>query len=176
VNKAWFRDLEVELICGAQYSVVVLWCNCRIGEKHLLISAFVNPATVTSPFGITSHSLRNATQGISTNLFKVPSQHRNFLHTYLISNNTNLRTVSKIWVPLFLVSMDHRVLDTQLHTRFAIFLYALRLETAMLTKHVPLDAADAERFVLLQANTCLQVQRWPTRDLSNFYTDQQSAH
>jgi len=84
----------------------------------------------------------------STNLFKVPSQRRNFLHTYLISNNTNLRTESKTWVPLFLVSMDHRVLDTQLHTRFAIFLYALRLETAMLTKLVPLDAADAERFVL----------------------------
>jgi hypothetical protein len=51
------------LICGAQYFVVVLWSNCGIAGEHLLISAFVNPATVTSPFGITSHNLRNATQG-----------------------------------------------------------------------------------------------------------------
>jgi hypothetical protein len=43
--------------------------------------------------------------------------------------------------------MDNNLLDTELHTRFAIFLYALRLETAMLTKHVSLDAADAERLV-----------------------------
>ncbi len=41
--------------------------------------------------------------------------------------------------------MANNVLDTRLHTHFAIFLYALRLETAMLTKRVLLDAADAER-------------------------------
>jgi hypothetical protein len=40
--------------------------------------------------------------------------------------------------------MASNVLDTKLHTHFAIFLYALRLETAMLTKRVLLDAADAE--------------------------------
>jgi hypothetical protein len=43
--------------------------------------------------------------------------------------------------------MADNVLDTKLHTRFAIFLYALQLETAMLTKRVHLDAADAERSV-----------------------------
>jgi hypothetical protein len=43
--------------------------------------------------------------------------------------------------------MADNILDTKLHTRFAIFLYALQLETAMLTKRVYLDAADAERSV-----------------------------
>ena len=43
--------------------------------------------------------------------------------------------------------MADNVLDTKLHTHFAIFLYALQLETAMLTKRVHLDAADAERSV-----------------------------
>jgi hypothetical protein len=42
---------------------------------------------------------------------------------------------------------DDKTVDTQLHTRFAIFLYAFQLETALLTKRVPLDAADAERLV-----------------------------
>lgn len=51
------------------------------------------------------------------------------------------------WVQIFLVSMDDRLLDTKLHFRFAIFLYTYRLETAMLTKRVELDAADAERSV-----------------------------
>ena len=37
---------------------------------------------------------------------------------------------------------------TTLHTRFAIFLYCYRLETAMLTRRVFLDAADAERSVI----------------------------
>lgn len=32
-----------------------------------------------------------------------------------------------------------------LHTSFAIFLYSLQLETALLTKRVFTDAADAER-------------------------------
>jgi hypothetical protein len=41
--------------------------------------------------------------------------------------------------------MAGNILDTKLHTRFAIFLYALQLETVMLTKCVYLDAADAER-------------------------------
>ena len=41
--------------------------------------------------------------------------------------------------------MDENSLDTKLHTRFAIFLYTYRLETAMLTRRVYLDAADAER-------------------------------
>ncbi len=45
--------------------------------------------------------------------------------------------------------MDNEILDTELHTRFAIFLYCFRLETAMLTKRVHLDAADAERLVIL---------------------------
>lgn len=44
--------------------------------------------------------------------------------------------------------MADTVLDTKLHTRFAIFIYALRLETALLTRRVYLDAADAERSVL----------------------------
>lgn len=43
--------------------------------------------------------------------------------------------------------MDSTVLDTKLHTRYCIFLYTLRLELAMLTKRVYLDAADAERLV-----------------------------
>jgi hypothetical protein len=43
--------------------------------------------------------------------------------------------------------MDETFLSTELHTRFAIFLYAYRLETAMLTRRVLLDAADAERSV-----------------------------
>lgn len=51
--------------------------------------------------------------------------------------------------------MDKNILDTKLHTRFAIFLYALRLETAMLTKRVYLDAADAERLV-----TCTLHPSW----------------
>jgi hypothetical protein len=34
-----------------------------------------------------------------------------------------------------------------LHTGFAIFLYGFQLETALLTKLVLTDAADAERFV-----------------------------
>jgi hypothetical protein len=62
--------------------------------------------------------------------------------------DTHIREqVSKLWAPHFLVSMADNVLDTKLHTHFAIFLYALRLETAMLTKRVLLDAADAERCV-----------------------------
>ncbi len=44
--------------------------------------------------------------------------------------------------------MDGPVLDTKLHTRYAIFLYTFQLETAMLTSRVHLDAADAERSVL----------------------------
>lgn len=47
--------------------------------------------------------------------------------------------------------MDPNVIDTKLYTRFAVYLYAFRLETAMLTRYVPLDAADAERSVLLFA-------------------------
>jgi len=43
--------------------------------------------------------------------------------------------------------MDNNILITELHTRFAIFLYSLRLEIAMLTRSVLLDAADAERSV-----------------------------
>ena len=43
--------------------------------------------------------------------------------------------------------MESNVIDTKLYTRFAIYLYAFRLETAMLTKYVTLDAADAERLV-----------------------------
>jgi hypothetical protein len=43
--------------------------------------------------------------------------------------------------------MAGNVLVTKLHTHFAIFLYALQLETALLTKRVHLDAADAERSV-----------------------------
>jgi len=46
--------------------------------------------------------------------------------------------------------MDGSILDTQLHTRFPIFPYALKLETAILTRYVPSDAADAER-----SATCL---------------------
>jgi hypothetical protein len=41
MNKAWFRDLQVELICGAQYFVVVLWCNCGIAGKA---SAYLLPS------------------------------------------------------------------------------------------------------------------------------------
>lgn len=51
--------------------------------------------------------------------------------------------------------MANNVLDTRLHTHFAIFLYALRLETAMLTKRVLLDAADAERCVKFLSPTDL---------------------
>jgi hypothetical protein len=69
------------------------------------------------------------------------------LPPYINSEHSYLRTEPKIWAPLFHVSMADNVLDTKLHTHFAIFLYALRLETAMLTKRVYLDAADAERSV-----------------------------
>ena len=41
--------------------------------------------------------------------------------------------------------MDRAILDTKLHTRFVIFILAFRLETALLTRRVRLDAADAER-------------------------------
>ena len=45
--------------------------------------------------------------------------------------------------------MDDSFLDTmKLHTPYTIFLYTYRLETAMLTRRVYLDAADAERSVL----------------------------
>ncbi|KAM3077106.1 Mitochondrial fission 1 protein [Clarireedia jacksonii] len=40
--------------------------------------------------------------------------------------------------------MATETLDTRLHTLFAIFLYSLQLETALLTRSVFLDAADAE--------------------------------
>jgi hypothetical protein len=173
VNKAWSRDLEVELICSAQY-FVVSWCDCVIVQKNNLLISL--PLLTQQQSDVAFRQSQATTcetphKAKSMNLFKV-SVNIATSFTYLISNNTNLRTESKIWVPLFLVSMDHRVLDTQLHTRFTIFLYALRLETAMLTKHVLLDAADAERFVLPQANTCLQVQRRPARQPSSFYTDQ----
>jgi len=49
--------------------------------------------------------------------------------------------------------MDRNVLETPLHTRFAIFLYTFQLETAILTNRVHLDAADAERPVLPQSIT-----------------------
>jgi hypothetical protein len=43
--------------------------------------------------------------------------------------------------------MENHFLDTKLHTNFATFLYAYQLETAILTRYVSLDAADAERLV-----------------------------
>jgi len=61
-------------------------------------------------------------------------------------------------------------MDTQLHTRFAIFLYALQLETALLTRSVFLDAADAERSV-----TLLQSSENPEAK-SNPDTNSTSAH
>lgn len=42
---------------------------------------------------------------------------------------------------------NHKNLDTKLYTRFAIFIWAFRLERALLTRRVVIDAADAERFV-----------------------------
>lgn len=44
-------------------------------------------------------------------------------------------------------NMSTEILDTRLHTLFTIFLYQFRLESAMLTRLVILDAADAERLV-----------------------------
>ena len=46
--------------------------------------------------------------------------------------------------------MAPEILDTQLHTRFKVFLYAFRLESVMLTSLAIPDAADAERLVLLK--------------------------
>ncbi|KAF7901152.1 uncharacterized protein EAE97_005261 [Botrytis byssoidea] len=40
--------------------------------------------------------------------------------------------------------MATEILDTQLHTRFTVFLYAFRLESVMLTRLAIPDAADAE--------------------------------
>jgi len=57
--------------------------------------------------------------------------------------------------------MADTFLDTKLYTHFAIFLYALRLETAMLTKRVLLDAADAERSVNLLERTSLAIPHVP---------------
>jgi hypothetical protein len=57
--------------------------------------------------------------------------------------------------------MADSFLDTKLHTHFAIFLYALRLETAMLTKRVPIDAADAERSVKPCETLSVAFPSWP---------------
>lgn len=50
-------------------------------------------------------------------------------------------------------NMATEILDTQLHTRFTVFLYAFRLESVMLTRLAIPDAADAERLVFLQGTT-----------------------
>lgn len=56
-------------------------------------------------------------------------------------------------------NMATEILDTRLHTRFAIFLYSFRLESVMLTKLAILDAADAERLVLLKGYKCGEVMK-----------------
>lgn len=66
--------------------------------------------------------------------------------------------------------MDNNILDTKLHTRFAIFLYALQLETTLLTRYVFLDAADAERLDVSLTELC-EPRRNATR-----YTNSTSAH
>ena len=72
--------------------------------------------------------------------------------------------------------MADTFLDTKLHTHFAIFLYALRLETAMLTKRVPLDAADAERSVNLLKITSLALPSDSAIPMPFFDADVPSVH
>ena len=72
--------------------------------------------------------------------------------------------------------MADNVLDTKLHTHFAIFLYALQLETAMLTKRVHLDAADAERSVNLIEITSLASPPCSTTPVPNIDADILSVH
>ena len=64
--------------------------------------------------------------------------------------------------------MDKTLLDTKLHTRFAIFLYAFQLETAMLTRRVYLDAADAERLVSPSQTNRLEILHRPAPDVSSY--------
>jgi hypothetical protein len=73
--------------------------------------------------------------------------------TYEDLSLLKFRIAKAKWVPLYHVSTstmnNDDVLATKLHTLFTIYLYAFRLHTAMLTKSVYLDAADAERCVSL---------------------------
>jgi hypothetical protein len=89
------------------------------------------------------------------NLLRISKAHHIATSSIHKLQYTYLRTYPKLWAPLFLVSMASNVLDTKLYTHFAIFLYALRLETVMLTKRVHLDAADAERSVKFPGTTSL---------------------
>lgn len=107
-------------------------CTCTFSQRHFRRP---NPSTRPSKVNITS---------------QLPS----LLHLRRNHNETFNKHSWETWVLLFHVSMDRRnVLETPLHTRFAIFLYTFQLETAILTKRVLLDAADAERSVLLQCYT-----------------------
>jgi hypothetical protein len=97
------------------------------------------------------------------NLLRTSKAHHIATSSILKLQYTYLRTDPKLWAPLFLVSMAGNVLDTKLHTHFAIFLYALRLETVMLTKRVHLDAADAERSVKFLGTTSLSFRSFSAR-------------
>ena len=63
-------------------------------------------------------------------------------------------------------------LDTKLYTRLAIFILAFRLETALLTRRVHLDAADAERSVraVFSAYHTTPVLGSPMRPLDETWT------
>jgi hypothetical protein len=103
-------------------------------------------------------------------------QKRNFLLLKILPKVRSFLKEPQRWALIFHVSMDGNLLDTKLHTRFAIFLYTYRLETAMLTRRVHLDAADAERSVsYLHPSQKACAGFWETTSKAAI-TDTKSAH
>lgn len=147
-------------VCDRIYEAIDGDCECLSWKEHPLATAqqriWQNPVTYPQ-----SH------KPLQQRHIQFPQVNYNFpkailrIHRYFLIYPIQLyqqilfeypRNPSARWVH-YHVSMPNQTLDPKLvlYTRFAIFLYAYQLETALLTRRAALDAADAERLVLPSA-------------------------